>query len=79
MHARKNVILLSFFLLLCLPDSSDSVDPCIHDVNLKGVIDLTSVGHMDGTPAWKNAVPDMSDKHDKPGPDPNPKSGLSGG
>ncbi|CAF1445542.1 unnamed protein product, partial [Rotaria sordida] len=27
------------------------------------VIDLTSVGHVDGTPAWKNIVPDLSDSH----------------
>ncbi|CAF0991764.1 unnamed protein product [Adineta ricciae] len=35
----------------------------IHVVTLKRIIDLTSVGRKDGTPAWKDVLPQISDGH----------------
>jgi len=64
MSVPKNVVLLlSFFLLLHQPNKLNAVDPCIYDLNTKGIIDLTSIGHVDGTPVWKNIPPEISDMH----------------
>jgi hypothetical protein len=64
MNAKKNVaFLLSFFLLSYLTKESNSFDPCIYNSNAKGIIDLTSIGNVDGTPAWKNIIPEKSDGH----------------
>lgn len=37
-------------------------NPCVYNSSF-GRIDLTRVGRKDGTPAWKNQVPDLSEKH----------------
>ena len=64
MNSRKDVaFLLSFFFFLQLSNRLNAVDPCIYDLNAKGIIDLTSIGHVDGTPVWKNILPDKSDNH----------------
>ena len=64
MHTRRNIAwLFSFSLFLSLPYRLQSIDPCVYDLNPKGTIDLTSVGHVDGTPAWKNIAPEKSDNH----------------
>ncbi|CAF5184529.1 unnamed protein product, partial [Rotaria magnacalcarata] len=63
MTAQKNVVLLSCLLLVYLPNQLISVDPCVFDLHAKGIIDLTGVGHVDGTPAWKNVKPVKDDKH----------------
>jgi hypothetical protein len=64
MNAKKNVaFLLSFFLLLYLTKESNSSDPCVYNLNAKGIIDLTSIGNVDGTPVWKNIIPEKSDGH----------------
>ncbi|CAF0928293.1 unnamed protein product [Adineta steineri] len=64
MNILKNIFsILLFVLALCLRDQLNARTPCIYDLNPKGIIDLTSVGRMDGTPAWKNVHPEISDKH----------------
>ncbi len=55
--------LLSFFLVLHLPNKLNAVTPCIYDANPRGIIDLTTVGRRDGIPMWKNIVPQQSDGH----------------
>ncbi len=64
MNTQKNVAcLLSFFLVLYLPNKLNAVGPCIYDLSPKGIIDLTSVGRTDGTPMWKNIPPEKYDAH----------------
>ncbi|UJR11406.1 hypothetical protein I4U23_015586 [Adineta vaga] len=62
---EKNVVvvLISFIFFFNLLNISNAVDPCIYDLNPKGIIDLTSVGHKDGTPVWKDVFPERKDDH----------------
>ena len=56
--------LFSFSLFLSLAYRSQSLpDSCVYDLNPKGIIDLTSIGRVDGTPAWKNIPPEKLDAH----------------
>jgi hypothetical protein len=64
MSTQKNVAsLLSFFLLLHLPNKLNAVGPCIYDLDPRGVIDLTPIGNKDGTARWEYVDPQMSDGH----------------
>ncbi|CAF3816470.1 unnamed protein product [Adineta steineri] len=64
MSLRENVVwFFTFFLLLHLPHKLTSENPCIYKLNGKGVIDLTSVGRIDGTPGWKRITPEKTDGH----------------
>ncbi len=68
MRMNRQINVVSLFLLcvlLGLPNELNAVDACIFDLDPKGVIDLTSVGRVDGTPAWKNVHPEIDDKHGK--------------
>jgi hypothetical protein len=68
MRTQKNVSsLLMFLLLLHLTKKSNSADPCVYDLNPKGKIDLSTVGHKDGTPLWKSITPEKGDGHGKCG------------
>ncbi len=55
--------LLSFILVLHLPNKLNAITPCIYDTNPKGIIDLTSVGRTDGIPMWKNIPSSSGDLH----------------
>ncbi|CAM4890598.1 unnamed protein product [Rotaria socialis] len=63
MTAQKTLVLFSYLLLVYLPNQLISVDPCVFDLHAKGIIDLTGVGRVDGTPAWKNVKPVKDDQH----------------
>lgn len=67
MNIQENVSSLVLFILvlLLLNKRYVAIGPCIYDLDARGVIDLTSVGRNDGTPAWKNVVPSVSDDHGK--------------
>ena len=56
---------LFFLVILCFPKESFTVTPCLYDINEKGVIDITSIGRVDGTPRWKNQNPQITDQHGK--------------
>jgi len=64
MSNEKHItFLVSFILVLNLIEKLNSVDPCKHDVNKKGIIDLTTVSRVNGTPQWKNLDPETIDGH----------------
>ncbi|CAF3349978.1 unnamed protein product [Rotaria socialis] len=63
MTAQKTLVLFLYLLLVYLPNQLISVDPCVFDLHAKGIIDLTGVGRVDGTPAWKNVKPVKDDQH----------------
>lgn len=63
MTLTLTVVSLSFFLLSYLPNQLNGVSPCIYDINPKGVIDLTGIGRIDGTPKWKDIEPEKDDQH----------------
>jgi hypothetical protein len=67
MNIQANVAsLLSSFLVLHLVNKSNALaDPCIYDSDPKGIINITSLGRVDGTPMWKNIHPNTSDDHGK--------------
>lgn len=58
-------LLLFCLVILCFPKESSTVTPCLYDINEKGVIDITSIGRVDGTPKWKNQNPQITDQHGK--------------
>jgi hypothetical protein len=61
MNTQKYVV--SFLFVSCLINKLNGISPCVFDLNPKGIIDLSSVGHVDGSPAWKSIPPETSDKH----------------
>lgn len=64
MNTQKNVVFLfCVFLVIYLPNKLNAIGPCSFDLDLKGVIDLSSVGRVDGKPAWKDITPERSDDH----------------
>lgn len=67
MNIRENVAsLLSLLLLLQLLNKSNAAGgPCIYEDSSRGIIDITDVGHTDGTPRWKNQNPSQADGHGK--------------
>ncbi|CAF1588949.1 unnamed protein product [Rotaria sp. Silwood1] len=38
-------------------------DPCKYEIPNKGLIDLSSIGKMDGTPVWKDIPPDKTENY----------------
>ncbi len=61
MNIRENVASLLLYVL----HKSNSVGPCVYDINPKCIIDLTNVGRQDGIPLWKNMFLNISDGYGK--------------
>ncbi len=61
MNIQENVASLLFYVL----NKSNSVGPCVYDINPKCLIDLSSVGRQDGIPLWKNMLSNISDDYGK--------------
>lgn len=58
-----NIVFLTSLLLSYLTDQLISANACVYNGHDKGIIDLSTVGNVDGTPMWKDLSPETPDDH----------------
>ena len=60
---RMNFGFFFVILIVQLNKSKGIENSCVYNSSSYGIIDLTQLGHKDGTPRWKNQIPDLPEQH----------------
>ncbi|CAF1555366.1 unnamed protein product [Rotaria sordida] len=58
-----DIVLLEILGVILIFNIIIADDPCKYETPNKGLIDLSSIGKMDGTPVWKDIPPDKTENY----------------